>query len=153
MSVLNGCNFIVYLCYWVSGISSSSSFMNRTQLYHVIETNSFWQMQLRRCLPKFSPEDRNRSNFQKLCNSKHFSNIEYKHNSVICLMYFFFLLRFHLRRMRRWQRMNQMVQLIDVQYSQCAGMRQQGIEVNNNGHPEEGNSNASPHVVEMNDFV
>lgn len=49
--------------------------------------------------------------------------------------------------------MNQMVQLIDVQYSECAGMRQQRIEVNNNGHPEEGNSNASSQVVEMNDFV
>jgi hypothetical protein len=49
--------------------------------------------------------------------------------------------------------MNQMVQLIDVQYSQCADIRQQGTEVNNNGHPEEGNSNASPQVVEMNDLV
>jgi hypothetical protein len=46
-------------------------------------------MHLSRCLPKFSPEERNRSNFQKLCNSKHFSNIEYKHGSVIFVMYFF----------------------------------------------------------------
>jgi hypothetical protein len=49
--------------------------------------------------------------------------------------------------------MNQMVQLIEVQYSQCAGMRQHRTEVNNNGHPEEGNSNASSLVIEMNDFV
>jgi len=100
----------------------------------------------------FSPEDRNGSNFQKFYNSKHSSHIEYKHKSII-FFNILCVLRFHLRRMRRWQRMNQMVQLIDVQYSQCAGMIQQRIEVNNNGHPEEGNSNSSTQIVEMNAFV
>lgn len=49
-------------------------------------------MQLNRCLPRFSPEDISRSTFQKLCDSKHFSHIEYKHNSInvfIYLIYFF----------------------------------------------------------------
>jgi hypothetical protein len=148
----------VYLHYWVSGICPSSSFVNRTQLCHVIEINSFWQMQLRRCLPMFSPRNRNRWNFWKLCNSKHFPHIEYKHNLKnvsfalvysAWLLFFFFLLlfRFHLKRMRRWQRTNQMVRLIDVQCCRYADMRRQRSEVNNNGHPEEGNSNAASQVV------
>ena len=151
ISILNGCNYVVYLCYWVSGICPSSNFMNRTHIMWL--RCSFWQMQLSSWLSRFSPEDGNRSNFQRLCNSKNFTLIEYGHNSVNVSFVLIFFLRFHLRRMRRWQRMNQMVQLIEVQYSQCAGMRQHRTEVNNNGHPEEGNSNASSLVIEMNDFV
>lgn len=55
--------------------------------------------------------------------------------------------RFHLKRMRRWQRTNQMVRLIDVQCCRYADMRRQRSEVNNNGHLEEGNSNAASQVV------
>lgn len=80
ISVLNGCNYVVYLCYWVSGICLSSSFMNRTHIMWL--RCSFWQMQLSRWLPRFSPEDGNRSNFQRLCNSKNLTHIEYEHNSV-----------------------------------------------------------------------
>jgi len=46
-----------------------------------------------------------------------------------------------------------MVRLIDVPYCQRAGMIQQRTEVNNNGHPDEGKSDASSQLVEMNDFV
>ena len=37
----------------------------------------------------------------------------------------------------------------------CSALEHGGMgnEANNNGHPEEGNSNVSSQIVEMNDFV
>ncbi|PSN48584.1 hypothetical protein C0J52_14661 [Blattella germanica] len=67
-------------------------------------------------------------------------------------------IRFHWKMLRRWQRMNQMVQLSDVQRSRhTISNVQQRTEVNNNGHPQQQNTSAvtneSMHELEMNVFV
>jgi hypothetical protein len=64
-----------------------------------------------------------------------------------------FLLRFHWKMLRNWQRMNQMVRLIDLQHCHHTNNRPERTEVNNNGHLEQGNTSGNSQVFEMNAFV
>ena len=65
--------------------------------------------------------------------------------------------RFHWRMLRRWQRMNQLVRLSDLQRLHRPNNQTQRTEVNNNGHSDQlvisGITNESMQDFEMNVFV
>ncbi|PNF27402.1 hypothetical protein B7P43_G17266 [Cryptotermes secundus] len=58
--------------------------------------------------------------------------------------------RFHWMVMRRWQGMNQIIRLTDLQRCHPASRGQQRTEVNNNGILEQENTSGSSQVFEMN---